>query len=126
MVKLMIVEDNDVVRSGLVKFFSDQDGITIVAEAASGMTALSLLNDETGVDVVLVDWNMPDMDGLKLTSIIAGSFPEVKVIILTMHSKPEYKTKAIAAGAKGYILKDGEFEELVTAVFTVANGHTVF
>lgn len=122
----MIVEDNDVVRDSLIKFFSDEQAITVVAEAPDGSTALGKLKANPDIDIVMVDWNMPDMDGLQLTSNITSDFPQIKVAILTMHSKQEYKDKAKAAGASGYILKDGEFEDLVKALHDIAGGKPVF
>lgn len=126
MINLMIVEDNDVVRDGLVKFFSYEHDIRIASTAADGYTAMSILKEHATIDIVLVDWNMPDMDGLQLTYQITSQFPSVKVIILTMHSKQEYKEKAKAAGAKGYLLKDGDFDDLIRAVRHIASGNTLY
>ena len=127
MINLMIVEDNKIVRDSLVTFFNMEKDIRIVAEMDDGATALKKLRTGTKIDIVLVDWNMPHMSGgLELTNFIANEFPSIKIIILTMHGKQDYKEKAKAAGARGYILKDGEFDELVAAIRRVFFGEEVF
>lgn len=122
----MIVEDNAVVRRGLVKFFLREEGINVVAEAIDATSAISLLREGTDVDILMADWNMPDMNGLDLTAKLTDQFSDVKTVILTMHGKQEYRDKARAAGARGYILKGGDFDELVEAIRRVAVGEEVF
>lgn len=126
MIRLMIVEDNAVVRRGLVKFFLREEGINVVAEAIDATSAISLLREGTDVDILMADWNMPDMNGLDLTAKLTDQFSDVKTVILTMHGKQEYRDKARAAGARGYILKGGDFDELVEAIRRVAVGEEVF
>jgi len=126
MINLMLVEDNEVVRQTLAKFFKNEEGIRVVAEASDAATAIEQLRVDPAIEIVMADWNMPDMDGLELTTIVTAEFPKIKVIILTMHGKQDYKNKAKAAGAKGYILKDRDFDELVSAVRDVAAGKMVF
>lgn len=126
MIRLMIVEDNEIVRGGLIKYFNQEKDIEVVADAFDAATALQFLKGNPEIDIVMADWNMPDMDGLELTMHLAKEFPAVKTMILTMHSKPEYKDKAKVAGAKGYVLKDSEFDEVVDAIRRIACGEEVF
>ncbi|MEH3114350.1 response regulator [Pedobacter terrae] len=126
MIGLLIVEDNEIVRNGLVRFLSEDPNIHIAGEAENGAHAIKQLIASTAVDVVLVDWNMPDMDGLTLTRLLTVQCPKIKVIILTMHSNPDYKAKAKMAGAKGYVLKDVDMEKLIEAIKAVAGGREVF
>lgn len=97
MINLMIVEDNSIVRKGLTKFLSREKDINIVAESVNASAAITHLQEGIPADVLMADWNMPDMDGLELTTRLNTEFPFVKVIILTMHDKQEYIDKARAA-----------------------------
>jgi DNA-binding NarL/FixJ family response regulator len=126
MINLMLVEDNDIVREALADFFGNEQDMRVVAEAANAAAAIEHLQGGSAIDVVIADWNMPDMNGLELTTHITAQFPQIKTIILTMHSKQDYKDRAKAAGAKGYILKGEDFDELVVSVKDVAAGKTVF
>jgi DNA-binding NarL/FixJ family response regulator len=126
MVNLMLVEDNNIVRQALVKYLNEEKDITVVAAAHDGLTAIELLQADPTINVVIADWNMPNMNGLELTNHITAEFKEVKTIILTMHGKQDYIDKAKAAGAKGFILKDGDFDDLVAAIKNVAEGKMVF
>lgn len=126
MINLILVEDNRIVRDALVKFFKNEEGFRLAGVASDAATAIEQLQVDPTIDIMMADWNMPDMDGLELTTIVASEFPKTKVIILTMHGKQDYKEKAKAAGAKGYILKDQDFDDLVSAVKDVAEGRVVF
>jgi DNA-binding NarL/FixJ family response regulator len=126
MINLMVVEDNEIVRNGLVRFLGKQNDVNIAAEASDGSAAVQQLRENASIDIVIADWNMPDMNGLELTALLANGFPAVKVVILTMHGKQEYKDQARAAGARGYILKDVELDEVLGAVRAVFAGEKVF
>jgi DNA-binding NarL/FixJ family response regulator len=126
MINLMLVEDNDIVREALTKLFKTKKDITVVAAVIDGAAAIDQLQLDSTIDIVMADWNMPKMSGLELTSHITEHYPTVKTVILTMHGKQEYKDKAKAAGAKGFILKDGDFNDLVAVVRDVVNGKIVY
>ncbi|SDH26847.1 Response regulator receiver domain-containing protein [Pedobacter terrae] len=122
MIRLMLAEDNDIVREGLSQMLAAQVGITIAAEAENGDSALEKLQAGIAVDVMLVDWNMPGISGVELTRRIKRLMPHIKVIILTMHSKDEYRVQAFNAGASAYVLKDLEVEDLakiIREVYTI-------
>lgn len=120
-IKLLLADDHVMVRRGLQVFLSTQSDIQLIGEAATGQEAL----DQVGVlqpDVVLMDINMPGMSGIEATKQIKLLQPHVKVIILTSFSDQDHALPAIRAGAKGYLLKDIEPEELVRAIHNVHNG----
>lgn len=122
MIHILIAEDNKIVREGTVELLNHQEDMTVIGEAANGIEALQLLQAGIIPDIVLADMNMPEMDGISLTENVIVKFPAVKVAILTMHDKETFIIKALDAGAKGYILKDGDFEALFTAIRTIAAG----
>jgi DNA-binding NarL/FixJ family response regulator len=117
MIKVLLVEDNALVRKGIASLLAIEADIEVIGEASGGHEALKLLEGGMRPDIVLTDLNMPQMDGIELTRRICSSeFSESKVIILTMHSKQIFVDKALEAGAKGYLLKDGEFDEFFDAI----------
>ncbi|MFC5405993.1 response regulator [Cohnella soli] len=123
MVRVMIVDDHAVVRSGLVNLLHGKMGIEIVGEAADGDEAL--VKAETNVpDVVLMDLSMPHgKDGLTATGELKKRMPNVEVLVLTMHDDEEYLFRAIQAGASGYLLKSAPYEELLSAIHHIASGN---
>ncbi|HET8569889.1 MAG TPA: response regulator transcription factor [Candidatus Limnocylindria bacterium] len=120
---VLVVDDHDLARHGLMAILSGNDDISVVGEARTGReaieTARSLLPD-----VVLMDVRMPDMDGLEATRRIKEERPRTAVIIVTNHEDPAYLRSAVEAGAAGYLLKDISREHLVNAVREVASGGT--
>lgn len=125
MVKILVVEDNDVVRETLAELINMEDNLMIVGTAENGKAAYKLLQGGLSADVVITDLNMPEMDGIELTEIITASYKQIKVIVLTMHDRKTFVDKAFEAGAKGFLLKNGNMEELYSAISTVELGNTV-
>ncbi|MCE3278474.1 MAG: DNA-binding response regulator [Bacteroidetes bacterium] len=121
MVRVIIAEDHDILREGLQSLLRDEPKIKVVAGAANGKILLDYL-ETTPVDVILMDINMPVMNGVEATKIIASEFPKIKVLVLSMMDNPNYLTMMMEAGAKGYILKSTGKEELVHAIEVVAAG----
>jgi DNA-binding NarL/FixJ family response regulator len=119
--RLVVVDDHDLVRSGLKALLSTQEGLTIVGEAANGREALDLCG-RVRPDLVLMDVRMPDMDGLAATREIKLRFNDVSVLILTTYENEDYLLEAIRAGAAGYVLKDASEQQLVTAIRRVLEG----
>ncbi|WP_209280784.1 response regulator transcription factor [Paenibacillus athensensis] len=120
--KLVIVDDHAVVRSGLASLLNGKHGIEIVGEAADGDEGIAKVLAQRP-DVVLMDLSMPHgKDGLTATAELKQQAPEVAVLILTMHDDDEYLFRAIQAGASGYILKSAPHDELVGAIQSVAAG----
>lgn len=121
LLRLMIVDDHTLFRSGLRMLLQDENDMSIVAEAASAEEALSLLSEQE-VDVVLMDLTLKGMDGLEAAQHIRERYPAVKVIVLTMHDDEAYLMKALKAGVQGYVLKEAATSELATAIRSVMDG----
>jgi DNA-binding NarL/FixJ family response regulator len=117
-IRVMIVDDHEVVRAGVSAVLARQSGISVVAEAASGLDAVRLFRTHRP-DVTLVDLTMPGMDGVATMKAIRGEFPNSRFIVLSVHSGDEDVHRALEAGAQGYLLKTAssvEIEETVRAV----------
>lgn len=122
MVRIMVVDDHAVVRSGLMSLLDGKDTMHVVGEAADGDEAI-MKAAELRPDVVLMDLSMPHgKDGLTATKELKKALPETAVLILTMHDDEEYLFQAIQAGASGYILKSAPHEQLQAAIRSVAAG----
>jgi two-component system, NarL family, response regulator NreC len=122
LIRLMLVDDHDVVRTGLKSFLEAQGGLKVVAEAGSGVEALRDAED-INPDVVVMDITMPQMDGLEATRRLKKICPNCKVLALTVHEDRQYFFQMLAAGASGYITKQAAADELVAAIRTVASGN---
>lgn len=123
MIKLLIVDDHAVVRSGLTMLLSGKQDIEVVGEAADGDEGIRKAV-ELRPNVVLMDLSMPNgKDGLTATVELKKVLPEAAVLILTMHDDDEYLFRAIHSGASGYILKSAPHDELLTALQSVASGN---
>ena len=114
-IRVMIVDDHAVVRSGLVAFLTAFDDLQLVGEAAGGAKAVQLC-EQLEVDVVLMDLVMPDMNGAEATQLIRGQCPEVQVIALTSFKEEELIQEALRAGAISYLLKNVTADELADAI----------
>lgn len=120
----MLVDDHAVLRDGLRNILEMEDDIRVVGEAVSGDDALAKV-PVCQPDVVLMDINMPEKNGVEVTGILKKQFPSMKILVLTMHSHDEYFMSAIREGADGYLLKDAPSEQVVEAIRTVARGESV-
>jgi DNA-binding NarL/FixJ family response regulator len=119
--KVMVVDDHAVVRQGIRAVVEGAEGVEVVADAGSGPEAIGLVA-ETSPDVVVLDVNMPEMDGLEVTRRLREGGNDCRILILSMHDNPEYVLEALRAGADGYVLKDADPSELREAVRVVAAG----
>jgi DNA-binding NarL/FixJ family response regulator len=113
--RVLLVEDHVVVRQGIKALFSDEPDLEIVGEADDGRAALQSVS-ELEPDVVLMDISMPGLNGIEATRQIRQSYPEVKVVVLSMHSNEEYVFQVLRAGASGYVLKQSDSSEVLTAI----------
>ncbi|MEO8288652.1 MAG: response regulator transcription factor [Chloroflexota bacterium] len=120
-IKLLIAEDQTLMRQGLKTILGLEPGITVVGEAENGQDAVERVA-ELRPDVVLMDVQMPVMDGVEATRIITSTHPETRVIILTTFDYEEYVFEGVKAGAMGYILKDTPAPELVNTIKRVHAG----
>jgi len=120
--KVLLVDDHDVVRTGLKGLLKIEPDLEVIGEASNGLEAIEALRD-LRPDVVLMDVAMPVMNGLEATRIISKKYPDCLVLALTAHEDKEYFFEMLAAGAKGYITKQAASEELIAAIRSVAAGH---
>lgn len=121
MIKVLLVDDHDLVRTGLSRLLSDAEGIAVIGEAESGEEALAHQKKEQP-HVVLMDANMPGIGGLEATRRMLRFDPDLKVIALTVHGDEPYPSQFINAGAMGYLTKGTDIEEMVKAIHSVNRG----
>jgi DNA-binding NarL/FixJ family response regulator len=121
MIKLIIADDHKLVRDGLKAMLAEKEEVQVVGEASSGNELIATLTGSQA-QVVLMDINMPEMNGLQATQHLKEHFPHVKVLVLSMMEQKKYVAEAIKAGAVGYLLKTTDSEELFHAIQLVARG----
>ncbi len=121
-IRIMLVDDHEVVRMGVKTFLETQENLQVVAEASSGEEALEC-TAEARPDVIVMDISMPGMDGLETTRQLTAQFPESRVLALTVHADQQYLFEMMAAGASGYLTKNSAADELVAAIHAVAGGN---
>ncbi|SHO43777.1 response regulator [Desulfopila aestuarii] len=119
-IRVVIADDHTIVRKGLCSLLEGEKDISVIGEAENGRELISLLNT-TSPDVILVDINMPLLNGIDVTRNIKKSFPEIEIIILTMYTNEEYVKEALLAGASGFLVKDTVPYDLCSAIRAVAN-----
>lgn len=120
-ITVILVDDHDVVRTGLRSFLNTQEDVKVVAEARNGEDAI-LRAEEFKPDLVIMDITMPGMDGLEATRRLKARNPECLVLALTVHEDKQYFMEMLAAGASGYITKQAAADDLVAAIRAVAAG----
>ena len=124
-IRVVVVDDHQIVRDGLVALLGALDGVEVVGTAADGKDAVHVVAD-TGPDVVIMDIQMPELDGIEATRFITGRQPAPRVVMLTMNEDDETVLSAIRAGASGYLLKGSSATEVQNAVRAAAGGGMVF
>jgi DNA-binding NarL/FixJ family response regulator len=123
-VRVLIVDDDDLMRAGLEKVLSSDETVDVVGEASNGRAAVDRVR-ALGPDVVLMDVRMPDLDGIAATREVVAAFPGAKVVILTTFEQDDYIFGALNAGASGFLLKRTSPEELIAAIHAVAAGDSL-
>ena len=121
MIRIGIVDDHAIVRSGLKQFFSDEVDLRVVGEAASGREAIDLVRT-TEMDVLLLDLSMPGQSGIDALTMIRAKAPDVGVLVLSGYPEEHYAMTLIRQGASGYLNKECDPEEIVKAIRTIALG----
>jgi DNA-binding NarL/FixJ family response regulator len=123
-VRVLLVDDDDLMRAGLRSVLSSDDTIEVVGEAGDGRLALGAVR-ELRPDLVLMAIRMPDLDGISATREVLDAAPDVKVVVLTTFEDDDYIFDALSAGASGFLLKRTKPEELIAAIHTVADGDSL-
>ena len=119
--RVLVVDDQRVVREGLLMLLGLIDGLQVVGAAADGEQALAMV-DDTDPDVVLMDLNMPRLDGIEATARLAQTHPHLPVVVLTTYTDDERVFAALRAGARGYLTKDAGAAEIQAAITSAASG----
>lgn len=123
MIRVLVCDDQDLVREGLRAILAHAPGIEVVGDASDGAEAVARVG-ELQPDVVLMDLKMPGMGGVQATAAITGQYENVRVLVLTTYDAPEWVADAIKAGAAGYLLKDTPRPQLIEAIKGTADGRT--
>jgi DNA-binding NarL/FixJ family response regulator len=124
-VRVMLADDHSLVRAGVRRILEAEAGIAVVAEVADGAAALEALN-RLEVDVLVLDLSMPGMDGFELIRRARTQHPALKLVVLSMHTSPEYISRAVESGADGYLFKDSAVADLVSAIHTVRQNRVFY
>lgn len=122
---LLIVDDHQIIIDGLKALFAGKEEAFVIFEALDGKSALQLIANQP-IDFVLLDINLPDLNGFEVCKSIKKNFPKIKVIALTMHGESAYITQMVKAGVDAYILKNAGKDEILKAITTVRNGERYF
>ena len=125
LIRILVVDDHTLFREGVNAIFSTVPDVQVVGEASNGVEAVSLANS-TRPDVILMDIQMPQLNGIEATRQILHTRPKIGIIVLTMYEDDDSVFAAMRAGARGYILKGADQEELLRAVRAVASGEALF
>ncbi|MEP4545873.1 MAG: UvrY/SirA/GacA family response regulator transcription factor [Saccharospirillum sp.] len=121
MIQVIVVDDHDLVRMGLVRLLGDADGIEVIKEGASGEDAIRLAKEHEP-DVIMMDVRMPGIGGIEATRKIHRQFPDIRIIAVTACGDDPFPARLLQAGAAGYLTKGASSEEMVLAVRTVVAG----
>ena len=124
-IRVVVVDDHQIVRDGLVALLGALEGVEVVGAAEDGREALHVV-EETKPDVVVMDIQMPQLDGIEATRFVTGRHPDTKVVMLTMNEDDDTVLSAMRAGASGYLLKGSGAEEVHNAIRAAAAGGMVF
>ncbi len=118
-IKILIADDHSISREGLRSLLEKENNMTVIAEAKNGREAVHLAL-ELRPDIVIMDINMPELNGIEATRQIIAEAPQIKIIVLSMYSEKRYISNMLKVGASGYLLKNNAFEELVMAILAVS------
>ena len=120
MIRVLVVDDHTLVRAGLCRLLDNEHDIEVLGQAGTGLEALAMC-EELRPDVVILDFKLPDLDGLEVTQRIRALGLKARILVLTMYANDEYATRLLRAGASGFIVKAASTDELLEAVRKVAS-----
>ncbi|WP_122388546.1 response regulator [Pseudomonas syringae group genomosp. 3] len=124
-IRLALVDDHSLVRDGIRALLSVVPNVAVVGEAENGAQAIEMV-EQCKPDLLLLDINLPDINGLVLTRKIRERHPSLRILVLSMHDSKEYVSKSLRAGASGYVLKNSPSREIVAAIEAIATGGTFY
>ncbi|HNM31397.1 MAG TPA: response regulator transcription factor [Chitinophagales bacterium] len=117
-INVFVVDDHQIFLDGIVSLLTDEPNIKIIGTAHNGKQAVEKIKQQK-TDVVLMDINMPEMDGIEATKLLKKTHPDIKILMLTMHSEPRFIKECLEIGAKGYVMKNISKDDLLKAIDTV-------
>ncbi len=123
--RIVLADDHPILRSGVRNLINEDAALTVVAEAGNGEELLEVLK-RVHCDLVILDLSMPGMSGLQALAEIRKSYPEKKILVLSMHTEPEFVHQALSKKVQGYVMKDEVFGKLLSAIKSIAAGHKSF
>lgn len=124
-IKIILVDDHQMFRDGVKSVLTDEENIEIIGEVGTAKDLYSLLKLNTP-DLIITDISMPDISGIEIAKYVSEKYPDVKILILSMHSNEEFITKALSVGANGYLPKDTSMTELLEAIHVIYKGDNYF
>lgn len=125
MIRILLAEDQSMVRQGLKMMIESDPELRVTAEAANGKEAVALCGGSETFDIAILDIRMPEMDGLEAARLIHEKHPEIHILMLTTFNDDQYALEALKSGARGYMLKDADAQELIRAIRTCFEGGLV-
>jgi DNA-binding NarL/FixJ family response regulator len=124
-ITVLLADDHDVVRKGMKMLLEDEESVLVIGEASDGLDAIEKVK-ALSPNVVILDLTMPKMTGIEAAKIISEEYPQVQILIFSMHNNREYIINSVENGASGYLLKDTGKEELMRAINVVSEGRKYF
>jgi DNA-binding NarL/FixJ family response regulator len=122
---ILLADDHKIVRDGISALLEDEEQFKVIAEAENGKVAIELCKDHP-IDIVILDLNMPKMDGFETIKHLKKNYPDIRILVLSMLNKHDSIKKTVEAGVNGYLLKSSSGEELQTALSTIVHGGHYF
>jgi DNA-binding NarL/FixJ family response regulator len=122
---VVLCDDHEIVRDAIKARMANSDEVEIIGEATDGFEVIDVVA-KLKPDVLIIDIELPERDGIETTKIVSEKFPEIGIIIFTAHTQPDLLTLALSAGAKGYVLKSSPAEDITEAVLSVSNGQAYY
>ena len=124
-IKIILVDDHQMFRDGVKSVLCDEENIDVIGEVGNGNDLFDLLKTKTP-DLIITDISMPDISGIEVAKHVSENYPDIKILILSMHSNEEFISKALNVGANGYLPKDTNMTELLEAINTIYKGENYF
>ena len=125
-IKILIADDHQMILDGLHLLLSQEDGFEVIGEALNGEEVIHKVQHAEELDIVILDINMPKMDGIDVTKELKSTFPEIKILIVTMYNRKEFVKNLMETGVDGYILKNSGKDELIRAVKSLIKGEPYY